>query len=103
MSEPIYVGNAKKGKFPNSVSIGFTIEHLRTLSKNINEGGWVNLLVSPQRQNPDKYSVKIDDWKPQRAEEHAERERQGFQPNDSLPDIPLGADGRPDKDSTLPF
>ena len=97
MGEPIYVGNAKRGHFPNSVSIGFNMEHLKTLAHNLNEGGWVNLIVSPQKKNPDKYSVKIDDWKPEnaeRSEERAEQKRQGFQPNDQIEST---------KDDGLPF
>ena len=97
MATPIYVGNAKKhGKFADTISIGFNREHLKTLADNLNEGGWVNLLVSPQRANKDKFSVKIDDWQPRsadRAEEHAEAERQGFQPDEPIE--PVKNDGLP--------
>jgi hypothetical protein len=87
MGTPVYVGNAKKGKWEGSIQIGFNKEHLKTLADNLSETGWVNLIVSPQRENRDKFSVKIDDWKPNsahKADERAEQERQGFQPNDSL-------------------
>lgn len=97
MATPIYVGNAKKGKFPNSVSIGFNREHLKILADNLNDGGWINLLVSPQKNNPDKFSVKIDDWQPRsadRKEEHTEQERQGFQPDDTI---------EPERSDDLPF
>lgn len=87
MGTPIYVGKARRGKFKDSVSIGFNRDHLQILLANMSETGWVNLIVSPQKNNPDKYSVKIDDWQPRsayKAEERVEQERQGWQPNDSL-------------------
>jgi hypothetical protein len=85
-----YVGNAKKHtKFENTVVIGFNKDHLKILSEHLDEKGWVNILVAPQRENKDKFSVKIDDWKQrneQRQEERSEQERQGFQPNDPIDD-----------------
>ena len=90
MSTPIYVGNARKGKFENSIQLGFNREHLKVLADNLSETGWVNLIVSPQKENKDKFSVKIDDWKPNSAhkkDEQEEQERQGCQPNDSLSQV----------------
>lgn len=57
----IYVGVAKKHpKFEGSVSIGLTREHLKTLTENLDERGWVNVTVSPRKNEPEKYSVAID-------------------------------------------
>ena len=61
------------------------------------ERGWLNIVVVHNADNPDKKPYAyIDDWKPNsaRAEEKAEQERQGFQPNDSI---------EPDKKDELPF
>jgi hypothetical protein len=75
---PIYVGNGRKGKWEGSVVIGLNKENLKTLAEHLNENGWVNIIVSPQREHPEKYSVKIDTWKPNsNAEERAEQTRQG--------------------------
>jgi hypothetical protein len=98
MATPIYIGNAKKHpKFDNAIVVGLRAEHLKTLSEHIGETGWVNILISPQRENKEKYSVKIDDFKPrneQRQEERDEQSRQGFQPNDAI---------EPEKNNDLPF
>jgi hypothetical protein len=88
MSKPVYVGSAvKHPKFEGVIKMGFSKEHLKILADNLTESGWVNLLVSPQLANKEKYSIKIDDWQPKsadKADERAEKERQAFQPDDSI-------------------
>ena len=86
MSAPTYCGNGKKHhKFDGVISVGFSAAHLKILQDNLNEQGWVNVLISPQREHPEKYSVKIDDWKPNsRADERQEQERQSFQADDPI-------------------
>ena len=48
---PIYVGSGKKGKWEGSVVLGFKKDDLKTLAEHLNENGWVNVIVSPQREN----------------------------------------------------
>ena len=60
-----YLGNGKKHpKFEGCIKMGFTKENLEVMGKALNDQGWVNLIISPQRNDPDKYYAKIDDWKP---------------------------------------
>jgi hypothetical protein len=59
-----YVGNGKKHpKFDGCISMGFTKEHLEVLKTNLNDKGWVNVIISPKRDDPEKYYAKIDDYK----------------------------------------
>jgi hypothetical protein len=98
MATPIYCGRGRKhGKFKDCISMGFSEEDIKILQANVNERGYANVLISPTRENRDKYYAKIDDYQPrseQRQEERAEQERQGFQPNDKI---------EPEKSDDLPF
>ncbi len=61
-----YVGSAKKHpKFEGAISAGLSEKDIETLRENLNERGWVNLIIGPQKENHDKYSIKIDEYKPQ--------------------------------------
>jgi hypothetical protein len=67
MAEAKYVGNGKKHpKFDGCLSFGFSKDNLEVLQKSLNDKGWVNVIISPTRDDPEKYYAKIDDWKPNR-------------------------------------
>lgn len=70
MSEPVYVGGGwKHPKFEGCLKFGFKKEHLETMLKNLDEKGWVNILISPKRDDPEKYYAKLDTFEKKRVEE----------------------------------
>jgi hypothetical protein len=65
MADAIYVGNGKPHpKFDNCISFGFTKDNLKTLEAHLNDKGWVNVIISPQKNDKEKYYAKIDTYKP---------------------------------------
>lgn len=61
MSDNVYVGNGKKHpKWDGCISFGLTKEHLKILSDHLNDKGWVNIIISPKKDDPDKYYAKVD-------------------------------------------
>jgi hypothetical protein len=105
--EAIYTGNGFKHKtFEGCINMRHYKDQLEKLLANVNAEGFVDTLISPTQNDKTKYYEKVNTFVPRKAErteEHAEQERQSMQPSDPIPDIPLGADGRPDPDSDLPF
>ena len=69
MSEKTYVGSGKLIKTSNGelMKVSFSRRDLETMTANLNDKGYINLVVS-ERREPDKYgnthSVSIDTWKP---------------------------------------
>jgi hypothetical protein len=60
MADKIFCGNAKPfGKY-GGFKIGIEVSKLPAP----NDKGWVNLIMSPTKGDPDKFYVAIDDWKP---------------------------------------
>lgn len=67
-----YCGNGKKhAKFEGSLSFGFNRDDLKKMESHLSEKGWVNVLISPTKNDPDKYYAKIDDFKPKGKHEGA--------------------------------
>jgi hypothetical protein len=65
MAEPIYAGNGKKHpKFQGCLSFGFSKEHLKILEAHLNAKGWVNVIISPQKNDKEKYYAKVDTFTP---------------------------------------
>lgn len=87
MSEKIYVGNGRRvGKF-GQIAIGLKASELPAP----NDKGYINLIIGGKRDKDGEYWVAVNDYDPKehKSEEKAERERQGFQPNDPLPENDL--------------
>ena len=67
--EKTYVGSGKLIKTSNGelMKVSFSRRDLETMTANLNDKGYINLVVS-ERREPDKYgnthSVSIDTWKP---------------------------------------
>ena len=55
MTEKIFIGNCKAGKFPDQVEIGFTKEHIDKLYAALNEKGWVNTRVNKGKESGKPY------------------------------------------------
>lgn len=69
MAETKYCGKGKhrSGKWGEEFAISISPNDLEVLNSNKNDGGWVNVKMTPLKE-PDKrgntWTLKIDDWKP---------------------------------------
>lgn len=95
MADKIYVwsGKQRDTNFGPLLKVSFSKNDIETLSNNINEKGYVNLVVS-ERKSPGKYgethSLFIDTWKPEAKQEDKQRERLKFPVDNIKPeDVPF--------------
>lgn len=80
-NEKQYVGGAKEltGTYGAFHKISFSAQDLETLKSNLNDRGYVNLVMN-QRQTPSQYgqthSLVIDTWQPQQPQPQGQQPQQ---------------------------
>ena len=76
MADKQFCGNGKPFGQYGGFKLGIEVSKLPAP----NEKGWVNLIMSPTKGDPNKYYIAIDDWKP--TQQSAPEEPAGPQKDD---------------------
>jgi hypothetical protein len=91
----------REGPYGEFFSLGLKKEEIIEQIQNLEEDdkGFVNLTMTPQKSNPNKYSVYVNAWKPGSNENsyQAPAKTQTTQPSSPKKSAPK------DEDDTLPF
>jgi hypothetical protein len=82
MSDKIFIGKVEKKetKFGEMIKISLGAADIQKLSENLNEKGWINLVMK-NGKNGNSY-IEVDTWKPTVAKAP---EPAGFDGQDELP------------------
>ena len=81
MADKQFCGNGKPfGKF-GGFKLGIEVGKLPAP----NDKGWVNLIMSPTKNDPDKYYIAVDDWKPDPSKTREEFQAGAAEAKDDLP------------------
>ena len=76
MADKQFCGNGKPFGQYGGFKLGIEVGKL----PKPNDKGWINLVMSPTKGDPNKYYIAVDDWKPQ-----AGVPASGEAPKDDLP------------------
>lgn len=84
MSDKIFIGKVEKKetKFGEMIKISLGAADIKKLSENLNEKGWINLVMK-NGKNGNSY-IEVDNWKPT-AQAPKSPEPIGFDGQDDLP------------------